>query len=110
MGRAARRFQAMISRLILGFLPAPNLAAPEGQVNYSQNSVRVKTLDQTDSKVDWWVISSNDRIAVRYSFQKALVQDPGLFGPGGIYGGFRGGGFGGSPRRARRARTSSIRR
>ncbi len=83
-----------ISRRILGFLPAPNLAAPDGQINYSQNSVRIKTLDQTDSKVDW-VIGSNDRIAVRYSFQKAMVNDPGLYGPGGIYGGFRNGGFGG---------------
>ncbi len=84
-----------IARRILGFLPSPNLPAPEGQVNYQQNSVRVKTLDQVDSKVDW-VVSSNDRLAFRYSFQKAVVSDPGLFGPGGIYGGFRNGGFGGS--------------
>ncbi|MBN8731967.1 MAG: TonB-dependent receptor [Acidobacteria bacterium] len=84
-----------ISRRILGFLPSPNLAAPEGQVNYSQNSVRIKTLDQVDSKVDW-VAGANDRVAVRYSIQKAVVDDPGLFGPGGIYGGFRNGGFGGS--------------
>ena len=84
-----------ISRRILGFVPDPNLAAAEGQVNYQQNSVRIKTLDQADTKVDW-VIGSNDRIAVRYSYQKAIVDDPGLFGPGGIYGGFRNGGFGGS--------------
>ncbi|MFN9085341.1 MAG: carboxypeptidase regulatory-like domain-containing protein, partial [Acidobacteriota bacterium] len=84
-----------ISRRILGFLPEPNLGGvPEGQLNYSQNSVRIKTLDQADSKVDW-VIGSNDRLAVRYSIQKAVVDDPGLFGPGGIYGGFRNGGFGG---------------
>ncbi|MCC6537147.1 MAG: carboxypeptidase regulatory-like domain-containing protein, partial [Bryobacterales bacterium] len=80
-----------ISRRILGFLPAPNIVAPEGQINYSQNSVRIKTLDQADSKVDW-VIGSNDRLAVRYSIQKAVVNDPALFG---IYGGFRNGGFGG---------------
>lgn len=84
-----------ISRRILGFVPLPNLNAPEGQVNYQQNSVRIKTLDQVDSKVDW-VIGSNDRLSGRYSIQKALVDDPGLFGPGGIYGGFRNGGFGGS--------------
>jgi hypothetical protein len=84
-----------ISRRILGFVPLPNLNAPEGQVNYQQNSVRIKTLDQVDSKVDW-VIGANDRISGRYSIQKALVDDPGLFGPGGIYGGFRNGGFGGS--------------
>lgn len=84
-----------IAQRILGFVPLPNLTANEGQVNYQQNSVRIKTLDQTDSKVDW-VITGNDRVAVRYSLQKALVDDPGLFGPGGIYGGFRNGGFGGS--------------
>jgi len=84
-----------ISRRILGFVPDPNLVAPEGQINFQQNSVRVKTLDQADSKVDW-VITANDRIAVRYSIQKAVVTDNGLFGPGGIYGGFRNGGFAGS--------------
>lgn len=84
-----------ISRRILGFLPDPNIAAPEGQINYQQNNVRIKTLDQADSKVDW-VVSANDRIAVRYSIQKANVIDHGLFGPGGIYGGFRNGGFGGT--------------
>jgi hypothetical protein len=84
-----------IARRILGFVPNPNLVAPEGQINYDQNSVRIKTLDQADVKGDW-VIGSNDRLSVRYSIQKALVNDPGLFGPGGIYGGFRNGGFGGS--------------
>lgn len=83
-----------IARRILAFVPEPNLNAAEGTVNYSQNSVRIKTLDQVDSKVDW-VIGSNDRIAARYSIQKAVVDDPALFGPGGIYGGFRNGGFGG---------------
>jgi len=84
-----------IARRIIGFVPDPNLAAPEGQINYQQNSVRIKTLDQVDSKVDW-VIGSNDRLSGRYSIQKALVDDPGLFGPGGIHGGPRNGGFGGS--------------
>jgi hypothetical protein len=45
--------------------------------------VRVKTLDQADSKVDW-VIGSNG-LAVRYSIQKAVVDDPGLFGPGDLW-------------------------
>jgi len=84
-----------ISRRILGFVPDPNIVAPEGQINYQQNNVRIKTLDQADAKVDW-VIGSNDRLAVRYSIQKAVVTDNGLFGPGGIYGGFRNGGFAGS--------------
>ncbi|MBM3757142.1 MAG: TonB-dependent receptor [Acidobacteria bacterium] len=90
----ANRISPIATR-ILSFLPLPNLSTVEGQVNYSQNSVRIKTLDQADSKVDW-VIGSNDRIAGRYSIQKANVIDNGLFGPGGIYGGFRNGGFAGS--------------
>ena len=84
-----------ISQRILGFTPLPNLNAVEGQVNYQQNSVRIKTLDQVDSKVDW-VLGANDRLSGRYSIQKAVVDDPGLFGPAGIYGGFRNGGFGGN--------------
>jgi len=84
-----------ISRRILGFIPSPNLTAAEGQNNFEINTVRVKTLDQTDSKVDW-VISNNDRLTVRYSLQKAVVTDPGLFGEGGIYGGPRNDGFAGS--------------
>ena len=84
-----------IAGRILAFAPLPNLNATEGQVNFQQNSVRIKTLDQVDSKVDW-VVSANDRISLRYSLQKAVVNDPGLFGPGGIYGGFRNGGFGGN--------------
>ncbi len=76
-------------------MPEANLGGvPEGELSYWQNSVRIKTLDQADSKVDW-VIGSNDRLAVRDSIQRAVVDDPGLFGPGGIYGGFRNGGFGG---------------
>ncbi|MEO7650583.1 MAG: TonB-dependent receptor [Bryobacteraceae bacterium] len=83
-----------ISRRILAFIPSPTLAAAEGQVNFEKNTVRVKTLDQMDAKVDW-VISANDRLTVRYSLQKAVVTDPGLYGDGGIYGGPRNGGFAG---------------
>ena len=85
-----------IANRILAFVPAPNVIAAEGQINFDQNSVRVKTLDQTDAKVDW-VITSNDRLSIRYSLQKAVVSDPGLYGPnGGIYGGPRNGGFAGT--------------
>ncbi|MDX2270192.1 MAG: TonB-dependent receptor [Bryobacter sp.] len=85
-----------IATRLLGFLPNPNIAGvPEGQLNYIQNSVRIKNLDQADTKIDW-VISPNDRLSGRYSIQKALVDDPGLYGQGGIYGGFRNGGFGGA--------------
>ncbi len=85
-----------ISRRILEFVLPPNLAAGEGQVNFEKNSVLEKTINAFDVKYDW-VITGNDRLAVRYSFQKARVFDPGLYGPNsGIYGGPREGGFSGS--------------
>ncbi|MFN3323992.1 MAG: TonB-dependent receptor domain-containing protein [Bryobacteraceae bacterium] len=89
-----------IAQRIIDFVPAPNLSAPEGQVNFDKNTVLQKSIDQFDVKYDW-VMSSNDRLAVRYSYQYANVFDPGLFGPeGGIYGGPRNGGFaGGGPAR-----------
>jgi hypothetical protein len=84
-----------IALRILDFVPPPNLGSREGQVNFDRNSVRIKTLDQADAKFDW-VITDNDRLAVRYSLQKARVVDPGLYGPGlGIYGGPRNSGFAG---------------
>src|SRR5262249_48949908 len=47
-------------------------------------------------KVDY-VAGPNDRVFVRYSFQRATVFDPGLYGPnGGIYGGPHNSGFQGS--------------
>jgi len=85
-----------ISSRILAFIPAPNINAPEGQINFDRNTTREKSLNAFDVKYDW-VITDNDRLAVRYSFQKANVFDPGLYGPnGGIYGGPHGGGFSGS--------------
>ena len=85
-----------ITLRILDFVSPPNVAASEGQVNFERPSVRAKNLSQFDVKYDW-VISSNDRLSVRYSYQKAFVDDPGLYGPNkGIYGGPREGGFSGS--------------
>jgi len=86
-----------IAKRIVAFLPPPNIAGvAEGQVNFDQNSVRIKNLDQADAKYDW-IISDNRRISARYSIQKAKVIDPGLYGPnGGIYGGPRNTGFAGS--------------
>ena len=53
-------------------------------------------MDQFDTKIDY-VLSDKDRLFVRYSFQRATVNDPGLYGPkGGIYGGPHNGGFEGS--------------
>jgi hypothetical protein len=84
-----------IARTILGFIPPPNVNAAEGQINFDLNTVRAKKIDQFDVKYDW-VISNNDRLAVRYSYQFAEVFDPGLYGPNqGIYGGPHEGGFSG---------------
>lgn len=85
-----------IARRILEFIPPPNLAAREGQVSFEKNSVREKSLNSFDVKYDY-VITENNRLAFRYSYQKANVADPGLYGPkGGIYGGPREGGFSGT--------------
>ncbi|MEZ5355381.1 MAG: TonB-dependent receptor [Bryobacteraceae bacterium] len=86
-----------IAQKILSFVDAPNRAVSrEGLQNYEKNTVRGKSLNQFDLKYDW-VISSNDRLTVRYSYQKAFVNDPGLYGPNnGIYGGPHGGGFSGT--------------
>ncbi|HYZ85810.1 MAG TPA: TonB-dependent receptor [Bryobacteraceae bacterium] len=84
-----------IAKKIVGFLPDPNVNAAEGQINYDRNTVLSKDMNQFDIKYDW-VISTNDRLAVRYSYQKATVFDPGLYGPdAGIYGGPHGDGFSG---------------
>jgi hypothetical protein len=61
--------------------------------NFEKSTVRVKTLDQVDMKIDH-VLSDHDRLMGRYSIQKAYVSDPGLYGPNnGIYGGPHAGGF-----------------
>jgi len=79
---------------ILSFLPPPT--SPGLQTNFQKNTVRVKNLDQFDTKIDY-VLGANDRLAGRYSYQKAFVNDPGLYGPnGGIYGGPHNQGFSGS--------------
>jgi len=78
---------------ILGFLPPPTSGGL--QTNFQKNTVRIKNINQFDVKVDY-VVGPNDRLAVRYSYQVAFVEDPGLYGPGGIYGGPHNGGFSGT--------------
>ncbi|MEZ5399539.1 MAG: TonB-dependent receptor [Bryobacteraceae bacterium] len=86
-----------ISRRILEFVEAPNRAVSrEGLQNFEKSTVRAKSLNQFDLKYDW-VMTPNDRLTIRYSYQKAFVNDPGLYGPNnGIYGGPHGGGFSGT--------------
>jgi hypothetical protein len=83
-----------ISAKLLSFLPAPTNG---GQTNnFQEDTVQSKPMDQFDTKIDY-VLGEKDRLFVRYSFQRATVNDPGLFGPnGGIYGGPHNGGFQGS--------------
>ncbi|SRR5579884_487091 len=78
---------------ILSFIPPPTSSGL--QTNFQKNTVRVKNLNQFDIKIDY-VIGPNDRLAGRYSYQVAFVDDPGLYGPGGIYGGPHNQGFSGT--------------
>ncbi len=83
-----------IAAKLLNFLPAPTNGAPTN--NFQEDTVQSKPMDQFDTKIDY-VLGANDRLFVRYSFQRATVNDPGLYGPnGGIYGGPHNGGFQGS--------------
>jgi Carboxypeptidase regulatory-like domain/TonB dependent receptor len=83
-----------IAKTLLGFLPPPTSAGLSN--NFQENTVQSKPMDQFDTKIDY-VIGANDRLFVRYSFQRATVNDPGLYGPnGGIYGGPHNSGFEGS--------------
>jgi hypothetical protein len=83
-----------ISAKLLTFLPPPINGGLSN--NFQKDTVQSKPIDQFDTKIDW-VIGANDRLSVRYSFQRATVFDPGLYGPnGGIYGGPHSSGFQGS--------------
>ncbi|MEO8049189.1 MAG: TonB-dependent receptor [Acidobacteriota bacterium] len=80
-----------IASKLLSFLPAPN--RPGLSTNFQKDTAQSKPIDQFDVKIDY-VIGVSDRLFVRYSFQRANVNDPGLYGPnGGIYGGPRNAGF-----------------
>ena len=83
-----------ISAKILSFIPPPTRSGLT--TNFERPTSQSKSIDQFDTKIDY-VVTTNDRLFVRYSFQRALVFDPGLYGPnGGIYGGPHNSGFQGS--------------
>jgi len=74
-----------IAQKILSFIPAPTRAGLT--TNFELPTSQSKSIDQFDIKIDY-VATTNDRLFVRYSYQRATVFDPGLYGPnGGIYGG-----------------------
>ncbi|MBM3811655.1 MAG: TonB-dependent receptor [Acidimicrobiia bacterium] len=79
-----------LSQKVMALVPLPNL--PGTGVNFDQNSVLSKDTDSFDVKIDHNQ-TENDRITVRYSFQRPVVTDPPIFG---LAGGPRGGGFQGT--------------
>jgi len=67
-----------IAAKILSFIPAPT--RPGLASNFEKPTSQSKSIDQFDVKIDY-VASTKDRLFVRYSFQRATVFDPGLYGP-----------------------------
>jgi hypothetical protein len=82
-----------IARNILGFIPAPNIAgAAIGQQNFVVNTVRVRETHSFDAKLNYQ-LSEQDQFAVRFSYQRPELFDPGSYG---IYGGPANDGFAGT--------------
>jgi hypothetical protein len=80
-----------IAAQYLSFLPPPTSSTLSNNIQIATD--QSKSIDQFDIKVDY-VISSADKMFVRYSYQHATVTNPGLYGPGlGIYGGPSNAGF-----------------
>ncbi|MDZ4798583.1 MAG: carboxypeptidase regulatory-like domain-containing protein [Bryobacteraceae bacterium] len=79
-----------IPQKVLGLIPQPLL--PGLSNNYEYNSVRSIDSDSFDAKVDHNA-GDNDRLSVRYSFQRPVTFDPPSFGAAG---GPHGGGFQGT--------------
>lgn len=68
-----------IAREILAHMPAPNLDAAAGQVNYQAPYVREKTTDSFDAKVNLHV-TNTDQLSARLSFMRPEIFDPPVFG------------------------------
>jgi hypothetical protein len=82
-----------ITKKLLAFLPAPNIAgAALGTPNFVVNTVRERTTHQFDTKINYNPTDRN-AFAVRFSYQRPEIFDPGSYG---IYGGPANGGFAGS--------------
>lgn len=65
-----------ISRRMLELIPAP--LRPGLAANWERNTVRAKNTQAMDVKLDH-LFTGNDRVAVRYSFQKPDVIDPPVY-------------------------------
>jgi outer membrane receptor protein involved in Fe transport len=77
-----------IAKAILAFVPAPNIDAAPGQVNFQRDYVRTKLTHSYDAKVNAQ-ISQTDQISARISFLRPDITDPSDF-PG--FGGSKEGG------------------
>ena len=66
-----------VSQRILNLVPDPSFAGL--QTNFERATVRSKDLESFDVKLDHHA-SDRDRLSVRYSFQRAEIDDPPLFG------------------------------
>ncbi len=81
-----------IARRILALIPEPNIAgAALGQNNYQEATVREKTTDGFDVKLNY-ALNEKNNLSYRFGFQRPVVYDPGIYGTAGgpANGGFAG--------------------
>ena len=67
-----------IAKAILAKLPAPNLDAAAGQINFQEDYARVKNTDSFDTKFNVQ-ISQSDQVSARFSFLRPDIIDPSDF-------------------------------
>jgi len=73
-----------MARRLLSFIPAPNIpGAALGQINFEAPYTRKKTTDAFDTKINYQA-SDRNALAARFSYQRPVVSDPGIYG---VYGG-----------------------
>ena len=86
-----------IAKAILAHLPAPNIDAAPGQINFQQDYVRTKLTHSFDTKVNAQ-LSQADQLSARFSFLRPDITDPSDYpGFGGSkQGGPSGNGFSGT--------------
>src|SRR5437667_1248852 len=73
-----------IARKLLSLIPAPNIpGAAIGQINFELPYTRKKTTEAFDTKINYQM-SNRNAFTARFSFQRPVVTDPGIYG---IYGG-----------------------
>lgn len=68
-----------IARAILAGIPAPNLGAALGQINWQSSYVREKTTPAFDVKLNYQ-ITQGDQLSGRFSYQRPEIVDPPVFG------------------------------